>query len=297
MSVDFSQLVKPEMIEVLNFETLLQSRKEELIKLWPLDEQDDIRQTIARESEPLTKVLQENCYRELILRNRINQAALSVLLAFAEKSDLDAVVANYGITRLIVSPATQNSPAVYETDSALRDRASLVFDSLSVAGPESSYKYYAFTADGRVSDVSVISPSPAYITVSILQLDSLNNSASQELVDIVKKALSAEAVRPIGDRVTVQSAQIIEYSIDADIYIGKDPEAATLIELIRSNIQSYVLAEKRIGRSIRLSALYAQMHISGVNRVIINSPAHDIEISAEQASYCVSVNVKLAGVE
>jgi phage-related baseplate assembly protein len=294
-SVDFSLLVKPDMIEVIDFETLFTERKDELIALWPTTEQDAIRITLSRESEPLTKLLQENCYREIILRNRINQAALATLLAYAEKTDLDAVVANFGITRLIVTAATDTTDAVYETDEALRARASLVFDSLSVAGPISAYKYFALSADGRVSDVSVISPSPAYITVSLLQSDSENNAASEEVIDIVQQALNEDDVRPIGDRVTVQSASIIEYSIDADIYIEKDPEGATLLEKIQANVLAFATATNRIGKPIRLSQLYAQMHIDGVNRVVLNGPTADIEITDEQASFCTSININLAG--
>ena len=118
MSVDFSQLTKPSIVEEIDFESILAERKEKLVSLFDSNDQDQIRQTLQRESEPLTKFLEENAYREVILRNRINNAALSVLLAFAEKTDLDAVVANYGIKRLLINEATADSDAVYETDDA-----------------------------------------------------------------------------------------------------------------------------------------------------------------------------------
>lgn len=298
MNVDFSQLTPPSMIEVLDYEVLLAERKEALIAKWETaDEQDNIRAVLNRESEPLTKFLEENTYRELILRNRINQAALAVLLAFAQGDNLDAVAANFDVTRLVMVEATSNRAAVYESDDALRTRVQMKFDSLSTAGPENSYKYHCFSADARVSDVSVISPAPAYVTVSILQADSENNAASAELLEIVNAALSPEDVRPIGDRVTVQSAQMVNYTIDADIYVSKDPEGATLLDQATTNIQNYISTAKRIGRSIYLSAIYAQLHVSGVNRVVIRQPSQDIELTPEQASFCSSLKIQLVGTE
>lgn len=293
MNVDFSQLATPQMIEVLDYEQLLVDRKQQLIEKWQEpSERQAIADILARESEPLTKFLQENVYRELLLRNRINQASLANLLAFATGTDLDAVASNFDVKRLIINPATERQSAVMESDLDLRNRVQMKFDSLSTAGPENSYKFHAFSADGRVADVSVISPNPAFVTVSILQKESDKNIASAELVAIVQKALNAEDVRPIGDRVTVQSASVIDYEIDADLIIGKDPQTATLLENAQRNIEKYVNEQKRIGRSIYRSAIYAELHVKGVDNVIIRKPAQDVILDKTQASFCSNIKLK-----
>jgi len=301
MSVDFSQLIQPDIIEEIDFEALYTERKEALIQLWPSEEQPSIRQTLTRESEPLVKLLQENCYREMILRNRINQAARALLLAYATKNDLDQLGANFNVKRLVVSPAdnstTPPTEAVMESDDAFRERIQLAFDTLSVAGPEAAYKKFARDADGRVGDVSVVSPQPAYVTLTILQADSLTGAASPELVQIVTNVVTAEDVRPIGDRVTVQSASIVNYAINAKLYIGKDPEAATLLQQAIANVTAYATKQKRLGRSIRMSAIYAALHIDGVNRVELISPTADVVLTPAQASYCTSISVTIGGVE
>lgn len=301
MSVDFSQLIQPDIIEEIDFEALYTERKEALIQLWPSEEQPSIRQTLTRESEPLVKLLQENCYREMILRNRINQAARALLLAYATKNDLDQLGANFNVKRLVVSPAdnstTPPTEAVMESDDAFRERIQLAFDTLSVAGPEAAYKKFARDADGRVGDVSVVSPQPAYITLTILQADSLTGAASPELIQIVSNAVTAEDVRPIGDRVTVQSASIVNYAINAKLFISKDPEAATLLQQAMANVTAYATKQKRLGRSIRLSAIYAALHINGVNRVELISPLTDVVLTPEQASYCTNISVTIGGVE
>ena len=301
MSVDFSQLIQPDIIEEIDFEALYLERKEALIQLWATEDQAIIRQTLARESEPLVKLLQENCYREMILRNRINQAARALLLTYATENDLDQLGANFNVERLIVSPAdistTPPTEAVMESDDAFRERIQLAFDTLSVAGPEAAYKKFARDADGRVGDVSVVSPQPAYITLTILQADSLTGAASAELIQIVESAVTAEDVRPIGDRVTVQSAEIINYSINAKLYIGKDPEAATLLEQAIQYVTAYATQQKRLGRSIRLSAIYAALHVDGVNRVELISPVADVVLTPAQASYCTNISVSIGGIE
>lgn len=300
--VNFRQLPAPKIIETLDFEQLYEQRKQALIDLYT-DSADKthIAEILSRDSDPLSKFLQENCYREMILRNRINHAAQALLLAYATGSDLDQIAANFNVQRLIITAEdttkTPPIPAVMESDEALRLRAQQAFDKLSVAGPESAYKKFAYDADGRVADVSVISPNPAYVTVSILQADSETGVAAQELINIVDKALNAESVRPIGDRVTVQSAAITSYNIQAKLYISKEPEAATLLEQVQQNLNDYAYQRNRIGKSIRLSALYSALHIAGVSRVELISPKADIVINDQQAAFCTSINVSIGGVE
>ena len=200
-------------------------------------------------------------------------------------------MANFAIERLVVVPATGRSPAVMESDANLRERAQMAFEALNTAGSENSYRYHALSADGRVADVSVVSPSPAQVTVAILQKDSDRNEASDELVAVVANALNAEDIRPIADRVTVMAAGIIEYSIEAELYIGKDPQVATLLDNAHSSIRDYTSEQKRIGRSVHRSAIYAALHIKGVDNVIIKKPTADINLTATQAGYCTEIKL------
>lgn len=295
MNVDFSQLAKPEMIEVLDYEDLLNERKEALVQLWQEEaDRQHVRTILARQSEPLTKFLQENVYRELILRHRINTAAQATLLAFATESDLDAVAANFDVQRLVIVPATKQTSAVMESDEDLRKRTQMKFEALNTAGSENSYHYHTLSADGRVADVSVTSPTPAEVIVSILQKDSEKNQANSDLVTIINNALNAENVRPLADRVIVKSAEIIDYEIEAQLYISKEPQTATLLENAYNSITSYTKDQKRIGRSVYLSAIYASLHIKGVDKVVITKPTSDIILTNTQASYCTNIKLMAA---
>lgn len=289
--VDFSQLSKPSIVEEIDFESILDERKAYLISLFNAEDQDDIKVTLARESEPLTKFLQESAYRETILRNRINQAALSVLLAFATGTDLDAVVANYGIKRLLVNAATADTSAVYETDDALRYRASLVFDSLSVAGPTSAYEYHALSADGRVADAKASSPAPAEALVTILQKDTETGTATEALLQVVQTYLNDDVRRPVADRLTVQSVSVVPFELVATIYTNNLPESDSLLTAAKTAVQSYLDESRRIGRSIYLSKIYNLLHVSGVVHVAISSPKADIDVSAVQVAHCTNITI------
>jgi len=185
--IDLSQLPAPDVVEELDYEAILDDRKATLISLFPADEQEALARTLALESEPLTKFLQENAYREVLWRSRVNEAARAVMLAYAAGNDLDVMAANSNTARLMISPADESTlpptPAVMESDKDLRLRAQQAFEGLSVAGPEGAYEYHGRSADGRVADISVFSPSPAYISVSVLSREG-DGSASDELVAV-----------------------------------------------------------------------------------------------------------------
>lgn len=297
-TIDLSQLPAPDVVEVLDYETLLAERKATLISLYPEEQQAAVARTLSLESEPIVKLLEENAYRELILRQRINESAKAVMLAFSAASDLDVIAANNNTARLIITPADDSTlpptPAVMESDADLRLRTQQAFEGLSVAGPVGAYQFHGRSADGRVADVSAVSPSPACVTISVLSREG-DGTASDELIRIVDAALNAENVRPVGDRVTVQAAEIVPYQIDAVLHLYPGPEAEPIRSAVEEKLQSYIAAQHRLGRDIRLSAIYAALHVEGVQRVELTSPLADIVLDASQASSCTGYHLTVGG--
>lgn len=90
-TIDLSQLPAPDVVETLDFETILAERKATLVSLYPEEQQDAVARTLALESEPLVKYLEENAYREVIWRQRVNDAAKGCTLAYASNNDLDVM--------------------------------------------------------------------------------------------------------------------------------------------------------------------------------------------------------------
>lgn len=297
MSVDFNLLPKPNFVDEVDYEQILAERKEYLISLFPEEEQATVRIQLSRESDPLHKYLQENAYREMILRNRTNQKALATLLAFAKGSDLDVWGANFDVSRLIISSAnntvTPPTPAVYEGDEDFRYRIQKKLDALSTAGPESSYEYHTLSADGRVADVKCSSPAPAHALLTILQRDTENNASTEELNNIVKNYVSAEKKRPTGDRVIVQSAEIINYEIEAVLVTKNVPETDPVLVAAQANALAYTKEPKRIGKGVFFSDLYSILKVSGVERVELISPSAEIHLTSFQAASCSGIRVSV----
>lgn len=297
-TIDLSQLPSPAVVESLDYEAVFAERRAALLALVPASQHDEIEATLVLESEPLTKLLQENAYRELLWRQRVNEAARAVMLAYSQGADLDQLVANFEVQRLVIAPgdpdATPPVQPTLESDADLRLRAQRAFEGLSVAGPRGAYVYHALSADGRVADATAISPNPAEALVTLLSTEG-DGTADQALIDIVDAALSAEDVRPVGDRLTVQSASITPYSVDATLYVYPGPEQEPILAAAQAALNAYVSAQRRIGRDIRISALHAALHVEGVQRVELAAPLADVVLDDTQAAHCTGTTVVIGG--
>lgn len=298
--IDLSQLPAPQIVEVPVFEVLLAERKAAFVALYPVDEQDAVRRTLELESEPITKQLQENTYREILLRQRINEAAQAVMVAYAMGGDLDQLAAINNVQRLTIIPEDPTAippvEAVMESDTDLRQRIPAAMEGLSVAGPSAAYEFHARSADGRVADASAVSPSPANVTVTILSREG-DGTAAADLLAVVTAALNDESVRPVADRVLVQSATIVNYTIDAQLYLYPGPEAEPIKAAAIERLQSYIKAQARLGRDIRKSAIYGALHVEGVQRVELTAPAVDVVLDKSKAAYCTASTVTIGGTD
>lgn len=298
--IDLSQLPAPDVIEALDYEVILAERKARLIELHPAEQRAAVARTLELESEPIVKLLEENAYRELVLRQRINEAARAVMIAFSAEEDLDQLVANFRVSRFMLDPGDPNAvPPIqptYERDDDLRARGQQAFEGLSVAGPRGAYIYHALSADPRVADISAISPVPCEVTVTVLSRDG-DGTAPPDLLAKVTAALNDDDVRPVTDRVTVQGATIVPYDVDATLYFYPGPEAEPIRAAAEKALKAYIGKQRRIGRDIRRSALFAALHVEGVQRVELAAPPVDIVLDTNQAGHCTSYKLTPGGAD
>jgi baseplate J-like protein len=293
--VDLSKLPAPDVLEVLNYEELLSQRKEKFISLYPESEQDFWRERLQLESEPIVKLLEENCYLQILERQRINDAAKATMLAYATGSDLDVIAANFNVKRLVVQAENNNVipplKEIKESDDDLRTRVQLAFEALSSAGPRKAYTFYALSSHGGIADVSVVSPKPAHVTVTVQSHDN-HGIPTQEMINAVKIALNDEDVRPIADRVTVQAVEVFEYQVNAKLHLFRGPQTEPILKAARDNLQRYTQRTKRIGKDITRSGIYAALHVEGVQNVEILSPETDLILNDAQSAYCTQSTIE-----
>ncbi|SDR19810.1 Phage-related baseplate assembly protein [Burkholderia orbicola] len=294
--IDLSSLPLPDALEVLDFETIYATRKAAMVSLWPADERAEIAATLELESEPLARLLQENSYRELVWRQRVNDAVRAVMLAFAMGNDLEQRAALFGLMRLIVTPAdpANNVDAVMESDDSLRERIQLAPQGFSVAGPSAAYVTKARAVDGRIIDAQTSRPRPGDVLVSLLSSEG-DGTASDELCRAVEAALSAEDQRPLNDTVFVKSAEIVRYRIHAKCYTRTAVGADVLIAQAKKNARAYADKVHRIGIGVAESAIKGVCQAAGLSRTELIEPVGDIAIDRTQASYCVEVVVEYGG--
>ena len=293
--IDLSRLPAPDVVETLDFETILARRRARYIDLHPPEQRAAVAKALQLESEPALKLLQENAYLEIVLRQRINDAARARMLAYAKGKDLEHIAANYNVRRLVVSPAdpTATPPiaAVMEDDDSLTERTQLAFEGLSTAGPREGYKFHARSADGRIADVSATSPEPCEVVITVLGIEG-DGTVGQDVLDNVETALSDEDVRPMADRLTVQSSRIVRYEIDATVYTKTNgPERELVLAESRKRADAYRKASRRLGRDIDRSAINNALFAEGVSRVEIRLPDVDVALDDTQAGYCTAVNI------
>jgi len=295
--IDLSRLPAPVVIEQIDYEAILAGRKAYAVSLWPADQQAEVAATLALESEPLTKLLQESAYRETLLRQRVNEAALAVLLPFAQGADLEQIGARFNVARLIITPANPSAvppvAAVLEDYESLRERIQMAMEGLSTAGPRNAYIFHARSADGRVADASAISPAPAEVVVTV-QSALGNGAAAPDLLAVVAAYLSDEDRRPVADRLTVQSAQGLPYTVEAVLYLNSSgPESEPVRAAAETRLAALVNARRRLGQEVNRSALDAALHIEGVKRVELPGWV-DVVASLTQAPYCTAYSVTVA---
>lgn len=291
IAIDLSQLPAPNVIEAIAFEQINAEIQADLLALMP-----ELADVLQLESEPITKLIEICSYREMLLRARINDAARALLLAYSAGTDLDHKAAEMNISRLVVTPANPDAVpptlAIYENDDRLRLRVQMALESATVAGPEGSYIFQTLSASAYVRDVSVTSPVPGNVLVTILSTNA-DMQPDADLIATVQTHLSGKKVRPLSDTIIVQAAQIVDYIVTAVIHCYPGPSSAPVLEAAITALSAYTESTAKIGEDITLSGIYAALHQPGVKRVDLISPTADIVIGTTQAARCISANISI----
>ena len=101
--INFDYLTPPKLITELSYESILAERKNNFLSLYSDQaKRDEMAKTLLRESEPVTKLLEESAYRELIYRQQRNEDIKSLMVLYSSGTDLENLVADRNIKRLVV---------------------------------------------------------------------------------------------------------------------------------------------------------------------------------------------------
>ncbi|WP_273760785.1 baseplate J/gp47 family protein [Bartonella sp. ML70XJBT.G] len=268
-------LANPEIISELSFEEIRAANIEHLKELLP--------SYIFLESDPALKIIEAFSYRELLLRQRINEAARNNILDFAKDEALDALGNWHGVQRMDG-----------ESDDRYRERIRLHTRSGKGSGTEPYYKFIALSADSRVKDAIIYrkGKNPT-IHVAIFG-NNEEETASQDLLDKVSKALHDKNVIMTNDTILVHAAVAKVVDLKADVWLL--PETAlTVLTQMEAHLRTVWKQEQALGRELSLSWWISKLMIPGVQKVIAVEPTTDNAVSDEEVLSIGKITLNFKG--
>ena len=271
--MNLEEIGTPAVVEELDLRDILEQMKAKFIEIAP-------EFTAYVESDPLIKLMEVAAYRELLLRQRINQAAKSNLLAFATGTDLDNLATFYGLTR-----------KDGETDGEFRNRILLRIEGWSSAGSKAAYKFHALNSDSRVKEVNADSPELGLVRISILSKEN-GGIVSEDLLQSVNDYMQREDIRVLTDTVQVVACELIDFSVKAKIALmsSTPPE---FLQTIKTSFQDAFNRTAGLGVSFSRSWIVSNLFIDGVKDVTLSSPTTDIAVSETACARLVDVELSL----
>lgn len=290
-AADLFNLPAPDIVERLDFEQILSSCKDDLQAV--LDREYPalgVKVHELPETDSINKVLEIVAYRELYIRQRINEATRDCLLASATGDGLRNLA-----SWLI---GWQD-----ETPEDMRRRVLVEFDAYQTAGTAAAYIHFAkAVAPHRIKDVHVASPRQgAEVNISLLPCPDHAGLAdrperaeeSRQLVAEVQARLDEDTIRPIGHRVIVKMATIHRYAVKARIGVRDMPGVGEVATAGQEAVTRYVKEQYRPGRPVLKSALLAAVFRPGVRYAILDEPKTDPPVATDEAAFCDDVQVTI----
>jgi len=285
--INLAELPFPGAVESLDFETIFSAMLADL-------QARDANFSALVESDPAYKILEVAAYRELLVRQRVNDGIKAVMLAYSTGSNLDQLGALFGVVRQTVTPEDNSTipptPAVMESDDRFRSRVQISLEGFSTAGPVGAYVFHTLDASPNVKDVSVVSPAPGVVDVYILSTDG-DGTASDDLLNTVDARLNADEIRPLTDQVTIKRPTITSFNITATLHFSDGPDSQIVKDLATAAINQFIEDHKQIGGVIAISGIMAGLHQAGVDRVELVEPTGDIVLSNTESAHCAAITI------
>jgi phage-related baseplate assembly protein len=279
-------------LEKLDVETILGARMSRLKQLWayydpPAAAQYDVENL---EFDPIKINQEASSYFELMLRDRVNQAARSITLAYAIGTDLDAIATRYpgGVPRL-----------EGESDDRYRRRIWLSPNTLSPHGTAEAYEFWALTALPTLRDVTAIRAvaHDYYPTILITCLNEPPAEPKPTDEELVRVRAYIQSLSRMGltDVISVNPPKVreIEYKIAVWLYPGTVQDQ-TMNQIV-SNLANLINDQFWLGHDHSHTAIHAACRLTGVHHVDIELPEEDVFVPLDWVVKVTQVTVRMAG--
>ncbi len=172
-----------------------------------------------------------------------------------------------------------------ESDEEFRERIRVSLAHKSTAGSALTYKGFAYSADERIEDVRVVSPSPGVVHV-IYWAQTMDDAMRER----VWNTLSAEDVRPLTDNLEIFAANEVRFDVEARLKISTKSDSAKVYVRALENLQR-VFAKTKIGEDISQARVIDALMVEGVRDVQLNKPDGNIKIDDYSIALLGNVSV------
>ena len=275
VAYNLSNLPEPTAIEHLDFDEILQ---EILLDFKARDPM----YTNTGLGDPIYTLAHVSATREMQLRARVNDAVRACMITHAMGSDLDNLAANYNVFRFVLQEADPEVdppiPEILEDDDKLRERMILAWEQLAPGSP-GWYKNHCLHADTDVFDVLAKESGTAGTVEVWVQSRSGNGVPSNDLITTVSDYLNIHSNRFLNDVLDVQPVAAVVYDITAELTIATGALASEIRDIVEGQVHQFCEANRRIGRSIPLSAIYAVLNQEFVQAVDLTSPTGNVVLN------------------
>ena len=180
-----------------------------------------------------------------------------------------------------------------EDDEKFRERIRVSLSDKSTAGARNTYISYTLSADERIEDVYVHSPTPGVVRVVYWAPEM--DTVMQERVEA---ALSADDVRPLTDDVQIVAATEIPVDITATLIIERGRDASKIVAEATERVQAGAISPQ-IGQDVSLSRIISLLMVPGVLDVQLAAPTGNLTVGNESIAVLgtLSINYEVTGDE
>jgi phage-related baseplate assembly protein len=297
-TIDLASLPAMAILEQIDAEAIIATRMQRLVERWALHDPPNGAQYDVQnlEFDPIKINQEANAYGEVLLRDRVNQAARAVTLAYASGTDLDAIASRYpgGVPRLAGEPYTLTGDARY------RRRIWLSVSPLSPHGTAESYQFWALSAlEGFLRDASTIKIRPSLqdnptIVVTCLAAGEDPKPTRAQLLEI-RRYIMDESREGFTDVISVNAPKVKEINYLIDVWLYPGPDANAVLALMTEKLQQLVTEQYWLGFDHTQSAIEAACKITGVHNVIVREPETDIFVPPDWVVVVKSIKVHFRG--
>ncbi|MGL5447439.1 MAG: baseplate J/gp47 family protein [Rhabdaerophilum sp.] len=266
--IDLSRLPPPDILEVLDAEAYLATLKTAFTAHWNTIRGDRLAiDTLALEHEPITGLLRTVAELRRFMTGHINDVVRALLAPLAQGADLDQIAAGVNLQRLVLTPASGQTPAVLEGDASLLRRYLLAF-SRPAAGSPARYRLEAFTALPILHDIAVIGRAVhgRRGDVDLVVAGPEGRDLTNPELATITAAVQAEDVKPEATSVAVLRATRRLYSLSGRIVLPTGPDP----DLVRAEATARVRAAGRerlqIGAEMPLERLTGAVYGPSIQR-------------------------------